>query len=268
MQNIQKQSNLKKFLLFALAFTGLALLVANLFGKDIATTVSLSLYIPVTVSLVVLSIILSIRFDTKGAHGKAWILFSIFAILWFIAERITLYNNLVLGEEPFPSEADAFWLAGYPFLFVFMMFYLKPMKNSINKKMIFLATAISVSLLTLSLYIVSFENVDSNQFEFAVGVSYPISDAIILIPAIIGLSLFFGGKVNFLWALMCIAIVFEAIADTGFLIATIDDSYYEGHPVDILFNWYYILFSFGVYHHIMLFKDHRKDPYKNIEDLR
>ena len=268
MTNIQKQPNLKKFLLFALAFTGLALLVANLFGKDIATIVSLSLYIPVTVSLVVLSIILSIRFGIKGAHGKAWILFSIFAILWFIAERITLYNNLVLGEEPFPSEADVFWLVGYPFLFVFMIFYLKPMKNSINKKMILFATALSVSLLALSLYIVNLESADSNQIEFAVGISYPISDAIVLIPAIIGVLLFFGGRVNFLWALMCLAIIFEAIADTGFLIATIDDSYYEGHPVDVLFNWYYILFSFGVYHHITLFKDHRKDPYKNVEELR
>ena len=268
MANIQKQSKLKKFLLFALTSTGFALLVANLLGKDIATIVSLSLYIPVTVSLVVLSVILSIRFGTKGAHGKAWILFSIFAILWFIAERIALYYNLASGEEPFPSEADAFWLAGYPFLFVFMVLYLKPMKNSINKKMVFVAIAISVSLLTLSLYLVSLENVGSNQFEFAVGISYPISDSIILIPAIIGVSLFFGGKVNFLWALICIAIAFEAIADTGFLISTLDDSYYEGHPVDILFNWYYILFSFGVYHHIVLFKDHRKDPYKNVEELR
>lgn len=268
MENIKKHSNLKKFLLLTILFTGLAIVVANLYGKEVATAVSLILYIPVTVSLVVLSIILSKRFGIKGAHGKAWILFSIFAILWFIAERISLYYNLATGEELFPSEADAFWLAGYPFLFVFMILYLKPMKNSINKKTISLATTISVALLALSLYIVSLEYMETDLLEFAVGVSYPISDAIILIPAITGLILFFGGKVNFLWTLMCIAIVFEAIADTGFLLASNDGSYYEGHPVDILFIWYYVIFSFGVYHHITIFKDHRKDPYKNIEELR
>ena len=268
MENTKKQSNLKKFLLLTIVVTGITLAVANLFGQDVATAVSLSLYIPVTVSLVVLSVIISKRFGIKGAHGKAWILFLIFSIFWFIAERITLYNNLILGEEPFPSEADAFWLAGYPILFVFMILYLKPLKNSITKKMILFALAISVSLLISSIYIVSLESVDTNSIEFVVGLSYPISDAIILTPAIIGLTLFFGGKVNFLWALMCIAIVIEAIADTGFLLATLDDSYYEGHPVDILFIWYYVIFSFGVYHHITLFKDHRKDSYKNVQELR
>lgn len=268
MENIKKHSNLKKFLLITILFTGLALVVANSYGKEVATAVSLIVYIPVTASLVVLSIILSKRFGIKGDHGKAWILFSIFAILWFIAERISLYYNITTGEELFPSEADAFWLAGYPFLLVFMILYLKPMKNAINKKTISLATVISVALLAVSLYIVSLEYMETDLLEFAVGVSYPISDAIILVPAIIGLTLFFGGKVNFLWALMCIAIVFEAIADTGFLLATNDGSYYEGHPVDILFIWYYVIFSFGVYHHITIFKDHRKDPYKNIEELR
>jgi hypothetical protein len=251
-----------------LAAIAITILTANLIGQEMATSVSLLIYIPVTISLVVLSIIISKRFGIKGAHGKAWMLFLTFAVLWFIAERITLYNNVVLGEEPFPSEADAFWLAGYPFLFCFMLWYLKPLKSTITKKIILFSIAITASLLILSLYIVSLEVVDLTSFELAVGIAYPIGDAVLLTLAVIGLSLFFGGKVNLLWSLMCIAIVIEAVADTGFLLATIDDSYYEGHPVDILFNWYYAMFSFGVYHHITLFKDHRKDPYKNLEELR
>lgn len=110
MQNNLENSNLKKILFLAIIFTGLTLVVANLFGKDIASAVSLSLYVPATMSLVILSIILSKRFGIRGDHGKAWFVFSIFTILWFIAERIALYYNLKLGDEPFPSEADAFWL--------------------------------------------------------------------------------------------------------------------------------------------------------------
>ena len=268
MQNNLKHSNLTKILFFTVIFTGLVLVVANLYGKDTATTVSLILYIPATASLVIVSLILSKRFGIRGDHGKAWVLFSIFSILWFIAERIALYYNLKTGEEPFPSEADVFWLVGYPFLFAFMIFYLKPMKNTITKKIIFFALATSAALLIPSLYIVSYENMDVDWSETAIAIAYPIGDAIVLIPAIIGVILYFGGKVNFLWTLMCIAIIVETIADTGFMLANMDDSYYEGHPVDILFIWYYIIFSFGVYHHITIFKDHRKDPYKNIEELR
>ena len=252
---------------FALLFTGLALVIANISGKDTATTVSLSIYIPVTVLLVVLSIILSKRFGIKGDHGKAWVLFSIFAILWFIAERIALYYNLTTDDEPFPSEADAFWIAGYPFLFAFTVYYLDPVKNAITKKMILTSLAIAVGVLTPTLYITSLENIDVEWSELAIAAAYPVGDAIILIPAIIGMILFFRGKVNFLWTLMCLAILFEVTADTGFMIATLNDSYYEGHPVDILYIWCYIIFSFGVYSHIVIFRDHKKDPYKNIEEL-
>jgi len=268
LQNNLQHSNLKKFLSITIAATGLVLLIANLFGKDTASIISLILYIPVTVSLVVVSIILSKRFGFKGDHGKAWILFLIFAILWFIAERISLYYNLTLGEELFPSEADAFWLAGYPFLFVFTIFYIKPMKGMISKKIIFVALAISITVLTSTLYITYDQNIGTNLLEFSIAIAYPIADAIILVPAIIGMMLFLGGRVNFLWSLMCIAIIFEIIADTGYLFAVLDDTYYQGHAVDVLFIWYYVIFTFGVYHHITIFKDNRKDPYKNIENLR
>ena len=235
MQKNLENPKLGKPLFIILIFVGLVLVIANVLGKDTASTVSLLLYIPVTLSLVVLSIILSKRFSIKGDHGKAWIMFSIFAILWFIAERIAFYYNLKLGEEPFPSEADSFWLAGYPFLFVFTFFYLRPVKKIITKKMIFFSLAISVALLSSTLYITYYENTDVDWSEFAIAVAYPIGDAIILIPAIIGMTLFFRGKVNFLWTLMCLAIIFEIIADTGFLIATMDGSYYEGSIVDMLY---------------------------------
>ena len=267
MQKNLENQKLGKPLFIILIFVGLVLVIANVFGKDTASTVSLLLYIPVTLSLVVLSIILSKRFSIKGDHGKAWIMFSIFAILWFIAERIAFYYNLKLGEEPFPSEADSFWLAGYPFLFVFTFFYLRPVKKIITKKMIFFSLAISIALLSSTLYITYYENTDVDWSEFAIAVAYPIGDAIILIPAIIGMTLFFRGKVNFLWTLMCLAIIFEIIADTGFLIATMDDSYYEGSIVDMLYIWCYVIFSFGVFSHITIFKDHRNDAYQNIEKL-
>lgn len=258
---------MKKFLLVSLILVAVTISVANFFGKDIATQVSVWTYLPVTVALVVLSIILAVRFRISGDHGKAWILFAIFASLWFIAERIAMIYNLTLGFEPYPSEADLFWLAGYPFLFSFLLFYLKPVKDAISKKMVISVSLISLSLLVPTLYITYDDSSELNWSEIIIAVSYPIADAIILAPALLGAFLFFKGRVNFLWSLICVAVIIEAAADTGFLITTIDDSYYQGHPVDILFIWYYVIFSFGVFSHIKIFKSHKKD-YKNIEDLK
>ena len=268
MQSDAGQSQIKKILFYSILFTGLALVIANFFGKEIASTVSLTLYVPVTLALVILSLIMVSRFGLKGDHGKAWLLFVIFASLWFIAERIAFYYNFTTGEEPFPSEADAFWLAGYPFLLGFLIFYLRPVKNAISKKILVTSCLISIALLVPTLYITYADSSEENWFDAVIAISYPVGDAIVLIPAIIGVVLFFRGKVNFLWSLMCLAIIFEMAADTGFLLTTIDDSYYQGHPVDILFIWYYVVFSFGVYSHVAIFKSHKKDPYKNIEDLR
>lgn len=268
MERVLKKFGIKKFLILTLVSIALVLAIANLIGKDIASIVSLTLYFPVTISLVTVSVVLSKRFGLKGSHGRAWLLFTVFAILWFIAERISFYYNLTLGEELFPSEADGFWLAGYPFLFVFTMYYLKPMKEMIDKKIILVALATSVTVLISTLYLTYGQNEGADHFAFVIAIAYPIADSIILAPAIVGMMLFFGGKVNFLWSLMCIAIVIETIADAGYLVASLNGSYYQGHIVDTLYLWYYVIFTFAVYHHIIIFKDHRKDPYKNVEELK
>src|SRR5260370_1287652 len=78
--------------------------------------------------------------------------------------------------------------------------------------------------------------------------------SIVLIPSMIGVALFFKGKVNFLWSLLLIVMIFEVVADTAFQYFSLDNSYYTGHPVDILFLWSYLLFSFGLYDHIKIFK--------------
>lgn len=245
------------------------MIIANILGKTIAAQVSLSLYVISTASLVVLSAIILKRFGIKGTHGKAWLLFTVFASLWFVAERVIMYYNLTTNSEPFPSLVDFFWIAGYPFLFMFLLFYLRPVHHAIAKKHVIIASLVSVSVLIPSMYLTNASNSGSASLsEVVIGMIYPIGDAIVLIPAIIGVILFFRGQVNFLWALMSIAILLEVAGDTGFLIATFNNRYHEGCPVDILFNWSYILLSFGVYHHIKMFKNRIDMPFKNMEKMR
>ena len=126
-----------------------------------------------------------------------------------------------------------------------------------------------MTLLIPSLYMASGQDSQIDDFELALALIYPIADAIILIPALIGVILFFRGEVNFLWSLICVAIILNVVADTGFLITSMDSSYYMGHPIDMLFLWAYILFSFGVYSHIQIFKRHNpRIRSQSLEDLR
>jgi hypothetical protein len=234
--------------------TGLGILVATFFGKEVVKTVTDFTYIPVAGTLVVLSIIISTRFRKTGDHGKAWLLFLGIAVSWFIAETTWTVYEFVYHLNPFPSFADVFYLIGYPFLFLFSIYYLKPFKKIISNKMIISASLIAVSVLIPNLYMTIYNNSDESKFAIVLGAIYPVADAIVLVPALIGIVLFFRGEVNFLWTLLLIGILFQVIADTSFQYFTLDNSYYTGHPIDILFIWSYIMFSFGVYSHIQIFK--------------
>lgn len=257
----------QKFLLISLVATGLAFLIAGSFGKETAIVFGNWIFV-LSAAPVILSGILIKRKGFQGIHGKSWIFFLIFAVLWFIADQVFTYNELYLHEKPFPSSADVFYLAGYPFYFVFVLIYLKPFKNAISKKLIVFASLIAIAILISNLYM-TFQNnsPDETQTAIIIGLIYPIADAIVLAPTIIGVTLFFRGEVNFLWTFLLVGFICEVIGDTAFQYLSLYNEMYTGHPIDMLFLWAYIIFSFGIYDHIKIFRA-EKNTFHNKEELR
>ena len=259
----------KKFLYFSLLAIGLTIVTANFFGQEIAGTITNLLYVPIPGVLLVLSAIIAARFRGKGVHGKAWILFFGLACSWFIAEQLWVLYDLVFHVDPFPSEADFFYLLGYPFLFLFSIYYLRPVEKAITKKILIYAFSFSIVLLVPTVYITSTSNSEASWSEIILAASYPAADVVVMFPAVVGLVLFFKGEVNFFWALTSLAIMMNVVADTGFLFTSLNDSYYTGSPIDILYLWSYVMFSFGVYSHIKIFKTRSYEKkYFDLEGLR
>ncbi len=254
-------------MLFSLVSTGIAMLAAELIGKETATVFTNWIFLPIPGILVVLSVISVKKIGISGSHGKAWVSFAVFSAMWFIAEQVWMVLELVYQQKPFPSIADFFYIVGYPAYFIFAILYLQPFKNAITRKMIIASSLVAIAVLVPNLYMAFENNSDEDKFSIVLGALYPILDAIVLMPALIGVMLFFGGKVNFLWALMLVGIIIEVIADIAFQYFSLDDSYYTGHPVDILFLWSYILLSFGVYDHVKIFNTKQKS-YSDKDSLR
>jgi hypothetical protein len=226
------------------------------------------LYVPVPAAPLILSIIIMLRFKMSGKHGKSWIVFTIFAASWFIAEQIWLVYDLILNIDPWPSIADFFYILGYPLLFMFSILYIYPVRKAISKRIIILSLLASIALLIPTLFLAYQPDSSENGFEILLAASYPVLDTIILCPALIGMVLFFRGEVNFLWFLMCIAMTLNVIGDAWFLFSSMNESYYAGHPIDLLYVWAYVLFSFGVYSHIKIFQSRIDEPIENIDSLK
>jgi len=260
MQKLQEQ----KFLIISMFVIAFGILITNLISEDTAIVFASWAYVVTAGSVLVLALIMMLKARGVGDHGKSWILFAAFAMCYFTAEMMWNVNELILDIETYPSEADFFWLLGYPFYFGFLMFYLKPFRKAVSRKMILASLLLTLALLVPSLFVSYDSELELADLENVLVLMYPILDAIVFAPAIIGFVLFLTGKVNFLWTLMCIAVLLLIVVDTGFLFLILEDDYYSGHPLEILFHWTYILFAFGIYDHYKIF---RKEKAKSQDTL-
>lgn len=212
-------------------------------------------YIITPIVVIILGSILVLRYGIRGNHSVAWILFTLTFVCWFVGENTYSYDYEYDIENISTLTSDIFYIIGYPLFFSFTIFYLLPRKQIITKKIITISVLVSLLIVIPTLYFtfdIESEKLDGlTIFLYAI---YPILDAIIIIPSIIATILFFRGQVNLLWTMILLGTILWVIADTSYLIFSVDDAYYPGHPLDILFSWAYILWAFGAYSHIKLYK--------------
>lgn len=257
-----------KFFLFCLLVVAFAVLISNIISKDVANATVDILLVPLSGGLLAVSIIIAIRFKGMGDHGRAYLLFAIFAAFWFSGEFEWFRSEIVSNLFPFPVQVDQLYLAGYPFLFAFLIYYLKPFWIAISKKILGYAFLATMVFLIPTMYTMYSYNPSASITNLLWAALYPISDAIVLFPAVLGVSLFFNGKVGLFWSLCCIAIILNVMADSGIFFLDIDKSSYSGNPINILYMWAYLLFAFGIYSHFKLFKKPKMKSYDDVEDLK
>lgn len=247
----------QKFLLLSLLAVVATYLSRSLFTSDQFIWISGPAYAIGPGLATILAFVIVVRYQSlKSDHGKAILMFAIANSCWFIAEQIwTLY--VALKVDPFPSEADFFYLAAYPFYTAFVLYYVLPIKKFITNKVIIFSTVISVTFLLPSLlvtYNINFE--ESSYLKIAIALAYPVADSFLLCFCVIGILYFFRGARNYFWGLVLIGFILTFIADTIFLYMTVDDSYYVGHPVDSLWLVTYILFIFALNDYIKRVRTH------------
>jgi hypothetical protein len=249
------QFRVQEYLLFALLGITALVLLANLIGQQAATDFTGWISAILAGSVMFLSIFMVSKYGIKGNHGKAWILFMLFSTYWFFGEFIGILFDLFLETPVWEYADDFFFITGYQLFFAFLIFYLRPFRKQISRKLVIGVTLASMALLIPSIMMIINSDSDSLNENIAVIMAYPILDTMILIPALIGVILFFKGEVNFMLSLVCLGIVTQIIGDNSMLFASINGMYYPGHPGDILFLWTYVMLAFGLSNQIGIFSN-------------
>lgn len=254
MQLFYQRFNIQEYLLFTLlGLTGIVL-ISNFFGPTNAEVVTNWLGILLSCIVMFLSVVMVSKYGLKGNHGKAWILFMLFSAYWFCAESVDVLYETILGTQPWEYADDFFYITGYQLFFASLVFYLRPFSKQISKKIILGTSAVSIALL-LPMAITVFQNNESVNSDFLILLSYTVLDSIILIPALMGVFLFFRGGVNFMVSLLCLGIISQIIADNSILFLAFQGTYYPGHLADSLLLWTYAMFAYGLFNQIRLFDE-------------
>lgn len=161
--------------------------------------------------------------------------------LWFTAEVIWTYYQLGLGiANPFPSMADAFWLAGYP-LIAFALW--RTMQNllaagkTISKKLgprehnlllaIFTMIAVIASVVIYTAITVTYDTLPTGEQlnEFVIALAYPVLDSVLLVPVVtIIWSLRRADPLHAHWILLCSFVIMSTIGDIGFAYSELLDA--------------------------------------------
>ncbi len=85
-------------------------------------------------------------------------------------------------------------------------------------------------------------------FPTSIALAYPILSSVQLIPAIVGIMYLIKRSSNLFWLFILIGFILFNVADTYFLFAELDGTYYDGHLVDLIFVYGFIFFIFAFYH--------------------
>jgi hypothetical protein len=256
MQTRSLQNPMYKYILFSLMAVSSIVIVTNILGHSTANSVGYVLYGVLPAIPLILALLNVQKFRMSGKHGLAWIVFAGALASRFIAEQLWTVYDKVLKIDPWPSEADLFYLLFYGLFAAFSILYLGPFMASINRKKIAVSIAVSVALFVPTMF--QMVSIYDEQWEvkgndIIIGMLYPISDSIVIVPTIIALMLFFEGKVSFLWSVIFVGILCLVVSDTLFLMEEIDSTYEVGHPLDIGYFSTYVLFSFGLYYNMKVF---------------
>ncbi len=186
-------------------------------------------------------------FKQKHIQAKSFVFYTIGLASWFIAEQIWIAYDYFWEGDAFPSEADIFYIIAYPFMAAFLFYTLKPILKSVSRNVWLFAIGLSFSFLIATVPAAYDDMLGEPVYATLVALAYPILSSFQLVPAIIGVMFLTKNRANLSWMLILFGFIVYSAADTFFLLAELDGSYYDGHPTDLMYIASFLFLLFAVH---------------------
>jgi len=171
-------------------------------------------------------------------------------LFWSLGESTWSFYALYLNiAVPYPSVADVFWLAGYPFVLMGIIAFLSPFKNAINRRNLLISSVVSITAaaLVIVFLVLPVFTFSTDIISSVVGLAYPLLDILLLFASVMAVLLFWGGKLarGFYW--LVAGMLLTSVGDILFSYLTATGAYYDGHPLELLYEFEYTCFGLAIY---------------------
>jgi len=185
------------------------------------------------------AILVGVRMQ-RPAHPWPWLLLAAAQFLFFLGDLLWLvYEGM--GQDPFPSAADGFYLAGYPFIAAGLLIGIRTRLGGGDR-----SSLLDAAILTTSVAVLAWTfqigpmaaALDPEPVAFAITLAYPTMD-LLLIGVCIGLLVAPGIRTPS-FQLLAGSLVALLIADQIYAIQTATETYADGGLLDA--GW---LFAYG-----------------------
>lgn len=199
----------------------------------------------------------------RGTHAIAWIFFLAYAAMYATGEIFwTLCDSTSLDTC---FTAEIIWVAGYVPLITFFVLYIKPFSSAITKKHVIVSSVISVLFLASSFIIIHDNVLEEKDAERLIPHLYVAFDTILIVPVMLGLGLFFRGRVSFAWTLLLLGVLSMTVADYSYYFANHGGSEMFDDWQNVFYVGEYTMFSLGLYYRS---RKSSKDRFQNQESFR
>lgn len=188
----------------------------------------------------------------KDRLHLVWLLFGLGFLLYLGGEL--LWAVYVVGqgiEMPYPSPADAFWLAGYAPIFTGLSIALKRYSRNYVKqdKLILRFSWSFFGAIILLFFAFSYlENSNVPPLENLLNLTYPVADFLLLAAAFTVILFIKHWELEKTWWYLSAGLLALGAADLIFSHLTWTNSYRTGHLVDLLWISGYLLIGIAGFH--------------------
>lgn len=194
------------------------------------------------------SFLVASRYTPSDVFGPAYIALGIGFSAYAIGEIIWDYYIGVLKIYPYPSIADIFFFAQYPFIIFHLIRNIKFFRRKISIRTKIWLAGIPVTLVLLYSYF-TFQHDDYILSDYYYGLPFVAASATTLSFAILGAQVFRQSVLAAVWALLAVGIFLNTFGDVNYYYLEVFGLYTRTHFVNVLWFVAPLLIIYSLYRH-------------------